>query len=202
METHAEHERAAIEYLREALRADAPTLVQFEASFAGTPLEGEGDMSVFTFAASIGGQPEARYWVVAGRTQPNHYPDWGLTPDQVYELHLGTRFMLVMEVSSLPEEKLPDELADRITAFIATVAPAEAVSDIRAAAAFRVEDATYAVCRARIADEEVYVLGLDCPPGIYREAHLPPHVVFRRHLGYLIRREAAGDPSPDLSACQ
>ncbi len=186
-----DHEQAAMDHLSKELGADAPRTVLLEATFAECPLEGEGDMSVFSFEASIGGEKAERYFVVAGRTVANYYPGWGLTAEQVYELHLGTRFMLVMEVSTVPVDTLPPDLVENIRSLISTVAPAEEVSGIVAASAFRVDDATFAVCRARISGEEVYVLGLDCPPGIYREIHLPPHVILRGHLGRLIRREAS-----------
>ncbi len=82
------------------------------------------------------------------------------------------------------------DLADQVRSFIGTVAPHEPVTDIEPAAAFSVEDEVYAVCRANIARESVYVMGLACPAGIYRDTHLPPHVVFRRHIGQLIRLES------------
>jgi hypothetical protein len=56
-------------------------------------------------------------------------------------------------------------------------------------AAFAAEGAVHAVCRVTVADEEVYVVTADAPPGIYRQTHLPPHVVYRLHLGKLIRAE-------------
>ena len=49
------------------------------------------------------------------------------------------------------------------------------------------------ICKAKIADESIYVLGLDCPPGIYRWSDRPPDVVFRLHPDQLIRREAEAD---------
>lgn len=187
------HETAALDYLKEALAQDAPQSLALETSYSGRPLEREGDMSVFSFQASIGGQPEDRYWVVAGQTSANHYPHWGLTPEQVYELHLGTRFMLVMEVSSVPIGELPGDFPQQIEDFIGSVAPGEPVSDIEPAAAFLVADEVYAICRASVAGETVYVLGMKAPPGIYRDTHLLPHVVFRLHIGRHIRREAEGD---------
>ncbi len=183
------HERLAMVHLLEHFREDAPASLRHVASFAGEPLEGEGEMSVFAFSASRGGEPEAEYYVVAGETAANHYPSWGLTPEQVYDLHLGTRFMLVMEVSSVPMEQLAPELVDCVRAFVRSVAPQAAVTNVQPAAAFRVADETFVVCRARIGGEEAYVMTMDAPPGIYRDVHLPPHVVFRRHLGQLIRLE-------------
>ena len=184
------HRQQALDYLSIALSLHAPPDLTQEAVFEGQPLEREGDMSVFSFRAGVGGQEEQGYYVVAGQTDPNYYPEWGLTPEQIYDLHLGTRFMLVMKTSSFPLDKLPGDLPERIERFIGTVAPGARVRDVAPAAAFNIESDVHAICRATIAGESVYVIGLDAPPGIYRDVHLPPHVVFRRHIGQLIRREA------------
>jgi hypothetical protein len=190
-----DHRSAALAYLAETLKAAAPADLTLEATFTGEPLEREGAMSVFSFDASLRGDKPERYWVVAGETEPNYYPHWGLTAEQAYDLHLGTRFMLVVGVSAIPVEELGDDAAESVISFIGSVAPGEPVGDIEPAVAFAVEDGAFAVFRARIRDEEVYVLGLDCPPAIYSEAELPPHVILRRHLGVLIREEARREAS-------
>jgi hypothetical protein len=187
----ADHEALARAYLADILGDDAPESLEHDATYLGQPLENEGDMSVFSFNASVGGDDEASYFVVAGQTEPNYYPSWGLSPEQMYDLHLGTRFMLVMEVSAVPAESLPDDLADQVRAFIGTVAPGYDPTEIRAMAAFNVAGEIFAVCSARIDEEEVYVFCLASPPGIYRDVHLPPQVVFRLHMGQLIRRESS-----------
>ncbi len=190
-----DHKSAALAYLAETLKAAAPADVSLEATFTGEPLEREGAMSVFSFEASLGGGEPERYWVVAGQTEANYYPHWGLTSEQVYDLHLGTRFMLVVGVSAIPIEGLGNDAAESVTSFIRSANPGEPVGDVEPAAVFAVEDGTFAVFRARIRDEEVYVLGVDCPPAIYPEAELPPHVILRRHLGVLIREEARREAS-------
>ena len=48
---------------------------------------------------------------------------------------------------------------------------------------------------SRIGPETVYVFGGDLPLGIYRQIHLPPQVVYRVHLGNVLRLEIE-----DLSA--
>lgn len=197
----AEHEAAAFAYLRAELGSDSPTSMTHQATFPGAPLEGEGDMSVFGFSASIGGEPEQDYRVVAGQTSPNYYPSWKLDTEEAFELHLGTRFMLVMEVATVPSTALPPNWMERITEFIHSVAPGEPIADVVPAVVFKVGDELHLVSRAKIADEEVYVLGLDCPPGVYRKIDLPPHVIFRLHVGMLIRREARDEVNTERKNC-
>jgi len=193
--TVTEHNAAALEFLRRELGAAAPDVLAHEATFDEDPLEGEGTTSIFGFEAEVGGGERQKYWVVAGRTEPNYYPHWNLNVQEVYDLHIGTRFMLVMEVGAVPVAELPAGWSDAVRAFIRSAAPGESIDALEPAAAFRVGDEVFLICRARIANEETYVLGLDCPPAIYRDTALPPHVVFRRHLGALIRYEARREAS-------
>ncbi len=199
--TSPDHEQAARAYLASELPPAATVRITQQVAFTEHPLEGEGDVTVFGFESNVDGGEREAFWVVVGDTQPNYYPHWELTADQAYDLHIGTRFMLVMEVASVPIESLPNDLATGIERFIGTVAPSQRVTGILPAAAFGIENEVYTICRATIGDEHVYVLGQDCPPGIYREGELPPHVVFRRHLGKLIRYEAERESAKTRKNC-
>jgi hypothetical protein len=177
-------------YLQQELKADAPEQLTWLARFDEGPLEGEGPVSVFTFIASIGGSAAESYFVVAGETHPNYYPAWDLAPDEVYNVHIGTRFMLVLEISQLDLKELPPSLENDITVVLQSVAPDQPVEEFHPVAGFILQSRQkHAVCRCHIGDEEVYVLGGDLPVGIYRQVDLPPHVVYRMHLGAIIRRE-------------
>lgn len=187
------HEDAAREYLSRELGDAAPDTLVHLARFSEGALEGEDDMSVFSFSASLGGNPPESFHVVAGQTVPNYYPGWNLSPEEIYTLHLGTRFMLVMEIQQAPLERLPASLEADVADQLTRVAPAEPLSAFRPVAAFQLEDQLHAVCRLRIAHEEVYLLAGDLPLGIYRRIDLPPHVVYRLHLGTIIRREATDE---------
>ena len=188
--------RQALDFLRTQLGAAAPAALEQVAEFVGQPLEREGAMTVFAFTADIGGAGESRYYVVAGETEPNYYPVWNLRPHEIYAVHLGTRFMLVLTIAQCPPDERPEDLDGKTRAFIESVAPGQAITDVSLAAAFRVDDQTHAVYRLCIDAEPVYVFGADCPPGIYRQADLPPRVAYRLHLGNLILAEA-GQPDAD-----
>lgn len=167
----------------------APAALEHVAQFDGEPLEGEGATTLFRFnAAPDGGEPR-RFWVAAGRTQPNYYPDCGLDAQDMYCLHLGTRFMLVIEVSQLPPDRVPANAEAWFKEFLARLAPGAVIESVDILAAFAVGEEIYAVARARVAGETIIVFGIDAPPGVCRETHLPPHILIRRHVGRLILRE-------------
>jgi hypothetical protein len=183
------HEQLAREYLNREFGTDAPDQLRPIATYNQRPLEGEGAVSVFSFTAARGGNSPESFYVIAGETEPNYYPDWGLSPEDLYNVHLGTRFMLVLDVTQLPLEELAPSLESEIALLLAGVAPGEPIAEFRPVAAFCMEGQRHAVCRLRLADEELYVLGGDLPLGIYRRIDLPPRVVYRLHLGKVIRME-------------
>lgn len=183
------HEQMALDYLRAVLGEDAPRSVAPVATFDEAPLAGEGKVTVFAFQAGLGGNPDELFYVVAGQTVANYYPQWGLDADQIYSVHLGTRFMLVVEVQQLPVDRLPADLPAELRQSLADYLPGEPVEEIVPLATFTAEGQTHAVCRARIGGEEVYVMGADLPLGMYKETHLPAHVTYRWHLGNIIRLE-------------
>ena len=181
----------ALDYLRTELKDAVPGELQFVGTFDGSLLEGDGALHIFQFTAAVGGNPAESYFVVVGDTEPNYYPAYDLTGDDMYSVHLGTRFMLVVGVGQLPTNELPDTLEQDVVADLARIAPAEPITHFEIAAAFHVENQKHAVCKLNIASERVYIITGDLPLGICRRIDLPPHVVYRLHLGSVIRSEAS-----------
>lgn len=91
----------ALAYLAEAFGEAAPARLENPVVFPRSPLEGEGATAAFEFTADRGGRGPERYYVFVGRTEPNYYPAYDLSAEEAFELHLGTRFMLVMGVAQV-----------------------------------------------------------------------------------------------------
>jgi hypothetical protein len=176
-------------YLAGQLGERAPDALEPVARFDGQPLEGEGATTLFRFLAAPDGGELKPFWVAAGRTEPNYYPDWGLVSEDMYSIHIGTRFMLVMEIAQQSLEGVGEDVRAWFVTFLNRLVPGASVETVELLAAFRVEDDLHVVARARVAAETVVVIGVDAPPGVCLESHLPPHVLYRRHLGRLILRE-------------
>ncbi|MFO0974567.1 MAG: hypothetical protein U1A27_14175 [Phycisphaerae bacterium] len=101
-------------------------------------------------APASGGEPQPLH-VVVGRTAANHYPLWGLSAAEAFQLHVGTRFMLEVGVSQLAAEQAGEfDTGAAQCGLVAQVAPGEPVSDASVAATFAVGDEQHAVCRCRI----------------------------------------------------
>ncbi len=192
-------ERAALEYLSGQLGQRAPRTLRFEAVFDENPLEGEGRTELFSFdlppaiAGSCSAQ-DLRHYVAVGETVPNYFPGYGLDAEDAYCFHLGTRFMLTMEMQRVDPELEPPGARGAARAFVAAHAPQARVSDPQLAGLFRCEDEYYAVYRLELDGQPVYFMGADCPPGFYRMTSYPPQAALRLHLGKLILAEARQAP--------
>lgn len=185
----------ALAYLRAQWPNDAPATLEAPAVFSRSPLEGEGAVVIYPFTsarAAAGGDP--RMHVVVGATEPNYYPSYGLSVDDAFSLHLGTRFMLVMGIGQHEADGGdPYDAEDDARRIVSRVSSTAPVEDVRIAAQFNVEGEIHSVLKARVAEREVYILGRDAPMGFVERADLPAPVAYRLHLGRVLRAE----PDPD-----
>lgn len=162
--------------------------------FAVSPLDGDGPCVMIPFSAQPGGRTRESYFAVVGRTEPNYYPRWGLSADEAFRLHVGTRFMLVVGVGQTSDERTAGfNPTEAVAHLVAQIAPGQKPSEARLVVMFDVGGDRHAVCRARIGSEEAYVFCGDAPPGFSRRVDLAPHVAYRLHLGALLLYEAEQD---------
>lgn len=188
-------ETYALAYLCEQLREAAPKALSKAVLFPHSPLEGEGAVVAYEFTSKRAGPEEQRYFVVVGKTEPNYYPAHNLPVEDAFDLHLGTRFMLVMGVARVDEADAPreveaayDPVADA-RSIVDRVAPDAPIEEVTVAATFDVGGELHAVLGARVAGEQVYIMARDAPPGFSRRVDLPVQVVYRLHIGHVLRTE-------------
>ena len=185
----------ALGYLSEQLRKAAPSVLAKPVVFPRSPLDGEGATVIFEFAADRADRGEAPYFVVVGQTESNYYPRYDLHAEEAFELHLGTRFMLVMGVAQVDgaaqsnQETKPYDPEEDVRRIVSRVAPDKPVDAIETAATFDVDGQLHTVLRGTIAGEAVYIMGRDAPPGFSRRVDLPPQVAYRLHIGHVLRLE-------------
>lgn len=193
-------EKAAVDYLLQHLGERGPRYLRLEQEFVESPLEGEGPTALFSFDLEPGDAAECaavprRHYVAAGATQPNFFPAYGMTPDDAYSLHVGTRFMLELGIQKIDDSFEPPGARAAMRKVVAQHAPGTPIADEQLAALFKCDDSYFAVYRVRIGDLERYFMGADCPHGFYDMTEHPPQAALRLHLGKLIRREAR-QPDP------
>ncbi len=190
-------EAYALAYLQPHFREATPQALSRPSLFLRSPLEGEGASVVFEFAADRTGRERERYFVVVGKTEANYYPAYDLDASQGFDLHLGTRFMLVMGIAQMDGEQDDSVSPNAYDAMedarriVGKIAPDAEIDNLKLAALFDVDGARHAVLRCHIGGEPVYVMGRDAPPGFSRRVDLPPQVVYRLHIGNILRTEPA-----------
>lgn len=186
----------ALAYLARELREAAPTTLGEATFFPRSPLEGEGAVVVIAFEAVRSDRDAKQFYVVAGRTEPNYYPAQGLTRDEAFSLHLGTRFMLVLGIAQAAASMTAAyDPARDARVIVDRISPNAPIEDARIAAAFDVDGQLHTVVSCRLAGREVFVMAGDAPPGIHERIGLPPQVAYRLHIGQVLRNE----PDPDQS---
>jgi len=189
----------ALAYLREQLGSDAPHTLGDPTVFTWSPLEGEGAAAVFAFSATRGTNQPTAYYVVAGETESNYYAAEDLTPEEAWELHLGTRFMLVLGVAQMPisgaPEDPPYDMQGDAELIVRRVSDTASIDNVHLAAMFDVDGHKHAVLRARLSGKPVYIMARDAPHGFSTKTHLSPHFAYRLHIGHVLRREAKPDAS-------
>lgn len=187
----------ALAYLARQLGPRAPASLTPLGEFDEAPLEGEGRTWLFAFDLETGGASEnsacartSRAHIVAvGQTEPNYFPAFGLSSDDAYSFHIGTRFMLEMQVQKVADEFEPPHGRALLQKVLATAAPQARCTELTLAGLFRCLDEYYAVYRLLIDGVPHFAMGCDCPPGFYQFADFPPQTALRLHLGKLIRAE-------------
>ncbi len=191
---------AARRYLAAELHERAPAELALAAVFDERPLEGEGLTALLSFelppvmllrvAGTSAGDP--RHYVAVGETEPGYFPAYGLSPDDAYSLHIGTRFALVVGLSVLPPESEPPVARPALRSILETCNPGVPHTE-QLAGLFQCGAEVFAVYRVTLPERTVYCFGCDCPPGFEERIDLPPPVALRLHLGRQIRADARAD---------
>lgn len=181
----------ALKYLRDQLASDAPASLTNGKLFPNSPLEGEGFTVLFAFQSKRGSPDDTNFYVAVGPTHANYYPAYGLSPDEAYDLHLGTRFMLVMSIAQrgpAPDDDF--EIQREARRVVERIAPQAVIDDLELAASFDLDGQFHAVLLCKMAGKPVYIFAGDAPMGFCEKTSLPPAVAYRMHLGHVLRHEA------------
>ncbi len=182
----------ALQYLREHLRERAPAQLGPHHIFDKSPLEGEGPVVLFEFTPAIEPRGPEQFFVAVGQTELNYYAAQDLSPDDMFALHLGTRFMLVLGVAIRPEpDSATFDLSKAVCDLVWSIRPEEPVTDVEWAAAFDVEGSLHGVARFRSGDQAAYAFIGDAPPGFSTRIDISPQVAYRIHLGRTLMEELA-----------
>jgi hypothetical protein len=93
----------AVEYLRLEFAPEREFSLTLVKETEKHPLHGPGVNEVYTFNSAQGVNTSMAYYLVAARPGAvNYYPLWGLSPDDIWAVHVASEFYLSMGVEPLP----------------------------------------------------------------------------------------------------
>ena len=99
----------AIAVLKEDFEPDLHYQLHLERTFDTHPLQEAGLTALFSFAPYPDKQD--KFFVFVGNVVPMIYPDWGLTSDELWAVHIGMEYFLKQGITEDTEKNFPKLLA-------------------------------------------------------------------------------------------
>lgn len=177
--------KQALQVLREDFRPEIECELKLEQEFHTHPMMEQSEAVIFSF------QPEpdndSRYFVVVGDVLPMIYPDWDLSLEDLWAVHIGMEYFIKMGVAEDPEKQMNKFLA--YLKMVATVFQEQLYITLtgppKIEKVYILEDQRHVVGKA-IYDGKVYswIVG-DLPHFVYKK-DLPPQVIWSLHMGRIL----------------
>jgi hypothetical protein len=92
-----------IEFLKQEFHPDLDYDLHLETTFNNHPLKGAQQTELYSF--EIKNETREKFFVFAGGAHPMIYPDYGLTLDELWSVHLGLEYFIEQGVKEDTERK-------------------------------------------------------------------------------------------------
>lgn len=189
------HLKRVNDYLRVELDLGSELSLTLVKQFDTHPLHGPGVGEVYTFSSALGADTAMPYFAVVASAGPtNYYPCWGLTPEDIWAVHIATEFYLFMGVESLPASTEYERFAEEASALVRSQLQTDPIGPPLVETVYRlkaVEDYPeeyHAVGKVTHSKgTSSFVVG-DIEHELF-PPQLPGHVVWRLHFGRQILAE-------------
>ncbi len=179
----------AISYLKRELGDRETFDLQLMQSFSTHPLMGSGEYAIFQFNRST--EPSKRYHVVVGTEGgTNYYPDLGLSLDELWKVHIGTDFYLVMQVKTLDTIDNADRYVNEAKGIIEKTFGGSLQSSPTVVTCFKYKDEVHAAGKCT-SGSTVYSFVVGDVPHFAINKDLAADVVWRLNMGRIVCEEAA-----------
>jgi len=171
----------AIEQLKEEFNPDLNYELTLVQTFDNHPLKDAGLAALFSFA------PESdQFFIFQGNALPMIYPDWNLTPEELWAVNIGSEYFIKMGVAE-DKPELSKLLA--YVKMVATVFQEQLYITLngppKVEKVYTLDNQRHVVGRTTF-DGKVYswIVG-DIPHFVYKK-DLPPQVTWSLHMGRLL----------------
>ena len=93
----------AIEFLKQEFHPDLNYDLHLETTFNNHPIKGAQPTELYSF--EVQSETHEKFFVFAGNVHPMVYPDYGLTVDELWPVHLGLEYFIEQGVKEDTERK-------------------------------------------------------------------------------------------------
>jgi hypothetical protein len=175
----------AIRLLKEEFDPALDYNLTLEKTYDTHPLHESGTSALFSFRPFQ--EKQEQFYVITGNALPMIYPDYGLTHDELWAVHIGMEYFIKMNVAedtTRNPAKLLGYLKMVATAFqdqlYITLTDPPKIEKV-----YKLEDQKHVVGKVRF-DEILYswIVG-DIPHFVYKK-DLPPQIIWSLHMGRIL----------------
>ena len=155
-----------------------------EKTFEKHPLLDEHKLSAIF---SLHPNPDDRLFVVVGSALPMIYPDYDLTSDDLWAVHVGMEYFIKMGVHEDPDRKSPKFLA--YLKMVSTVFQEQLYiykpDSVKIEQVYMLKEQRHVVGNATFEEKEYSWIVGDIPHFVYKKK-LPPQITWSLHMGRIL----------------
>jgi len=177
--------KQAIDLLKEEFDPDLEYKLNLEKTFGHHPFHDPGLGALFSFQPLIG--KTDRFYIITGDVLPMIYPDYDLTHDELWAVHVGMEYFIKMNVTE-DTARHPGKLLSYLK-MVATVFQEQLYITLtgppRIEKIYQLEDQKHVVGRVTFEDKTYSWIVGDIPHFVYRK-DLPPQIIWSLHMGRIL----------------
>ena len=158
--------------------------LKLEQTFQNHPLKEEpGNSALFSFSPN----DQDRLFVIVGNVMPMIYPDYDLSADEMWAVHMGMEYFIKMGVAEDTNRKSPIFLA--YLKMVSTVFQTQLYifkpDTVKIEKVYQLNEQRHVVGSATFEGKNYSWIVGDIPHFVYKK-ELPPHIVWALHMGRIL----------------
>ncbi len=175
----------AVEFLKQEFHPDLDYDLHLETTFNNHPMKGEQSTELYSF--EIENETHEKFFVFAGGVHPMVYPDYGLTVDELWAVHLGLEYFIEQGVSEDTERK--PQLLLTYLKMVSTVFQDQLYISkpdaIKIEKVYQLGEQRHIVGRAEFNSQKYSWIVGDITHFVYKK-ELPPQITWALHMGRIL----------------
>jgi hypothetical protein len=174
----------AIQVVHEDFDPDLNCEFKLEQTFDKHPLKEEpGTSALFSFTPN----DQDRYFVVVGNVIPMIYPDYDLSAEEMWAVHMGMEYFIKMGVTEDTDRKSPRFLA--YLKMVSTVFQEQLYifkpDTVKIEKVYLIDNQRHIVGKATFEGKAYSWIVGDIPHFVYKK-DLPPQIIWNLHMGRIL----------------